>query len=217
MSQVKLIFGRKKKGKGTLSFHLADSLNVPIYVYDPNNQFHNGAIVSSPEDFESVVEGQIVGRRECVIYRPIMGVEKNFDQFARVLASQRGVAVIVDEAARLMGPQGINDSLDDMLRAAGDHQRGLDMFLTQHRPQDVNGIAFEMADVYIFFSTKHPLSLKQVERYCSAEAALRVSQLREREYLEWSVETEDYFIEKNSDSWFEHLGPSTQELETMKI
>ncbi len=213
MSQVTLIFGRKKKGKSTLALHLAKRLNLPVFIFDPNRQFNSGAIVTTAADFDSVVEGEIVARGDVLIYRPMLGLEENFEVFASALLTQRDIAILVDEAARLMSPSGINRYLDELLRASGDHQLSLDMFLMQHRPQDCHGIAFEMADTLIFFSTKHPLALKKIEQYCSVEAAQRVSLLREREYLCWSVEEDNFFIEKNSESWFEDLRPSAQPFE----
>lgn len=197
MSKIVNIFGRMRQGKSTLSHYFANQAHAGVLIFDPNRQFSIGSLVYSREQLVTSLAEQ----ESPVIYRPTLDIEEHFEQFGSVILDlqEGGISIVVDEASRLQSPNWIHPYLDAVIRASG--SMGIDLFLTQHRMVDANGVVLELSAEYVFFQTKHPLSLARIADFTSEEVPDRVKALKRFEYLSWSVPEESFYVNSDSGSW----------------
>jgi hypothetical protein len=200
-TKIEIITGRMGMGKSGLAFHHARLARVGVAIFDPNAQFSNGTVSNNPEDFEESLNAA----GNVVIYRSAGKVDQDFADFYECIFRRRELAIVVDEASLLGSPQRIDENLDKLIRLG--RTKGLDIFLTAHRPQDMNGIAFSLAVSYCFFHTTHPRDLERIENFTSPECAARVKELAQHHFVCWSVEEEDFYVNTNPEDWREHIDP----------
>lgn len=206
-NEIEIITGRLGQGKSSLAYHKARLARRGVVVFDPNFQFGNGAIVhSGPALLAALSNPEPV---TPVIYQPAVDVWANFQEFADVVFTRRQIAVLVDESSLLQSPQKIHPALDSLLRLG--RTRELDVFLTAHRPQDMNGIAFSLAHVYCFFHTTHPRDVERIRDFTNEAAAERVQGLPLHHFLSWSVELEEFYVNASPEGWREEIEPQSVE------
>lgn len=199
MNKIEIITGRKGQGKSGLAYHHARLARAGVAIFDPNAQFDIGLISSDPDSFKTSLDEP----GNLVVYRAAGDVWRDFTDFFNVIFARRELAIVVDEASLLGSPQRIHPELDRLLRLG--RTKELDVFLTAHRPQDLNGIAFSLADSYCFFHTTHPRDQEKIESYTSPELAERVKGLGPHEFVCWSVEAENFYVNKNPADWRERI------------
>jgi hypothetical protein len=208
-NKIEIITGRKGLGKSSLAYHHARLDKPGVAIFDPNAQFSIGRISSTPIQFHESLDEP----GNLVVYRSIGNVWDDFADFFEIIFARRDLAVIVDEASLLGSPQKIHPDLDKLIRLG--RTKELDIFLTAHRPQDLHGITFSLADSYCFFHTTHPRDLEKIESFTSAELAARVQQLAGRSFACWSVENEQFYVNTNPADWREEIArpeKSTEEV-----
>ena len=205
-SKIEIITGRPGQGKSGLAFHHARLAKVGVAVFDPSAQFAIGEISRDGAGFEESLDS---GER-VVVYQSFGNVEKDFAQFFECVFRRRDLAVIVDEASLLGSPQWLDENLDKLIRLA--RHKDLDVFLTAHRPQDLNGICFSCAKIFCFFHTSHPRDLEKIEGYTSVECAARVKELTTHHFVCWSVEDDGFFVNTNPSDWREDIKPERKEI-----
>jgi energy-coupling factor transporter ATP-binding protein EcfA2 len=204
-NKIEIITGRKGQGKSVLAYHHARLARAGVAIFDPNAQFGIGRISSDPITFA----GDLDQPGNLVVYRASGDVWNDFFDFFNVIFSRRDLAIVVDEASLLGSPQRIHPELDKLLRLG--RTKGLDIFLTAHRPQDLHGITFSLADTFCFFHTTHPRDLEKIESYTSSELAARVQQLAKHQFVCWTVEAEDFYVNTNPADWRERIATERTE------
>lgn len=203
-SKIEIITGRKGQGKSGLAYHHARLSRLGSAIFDPNAQFSIGIVSDDPAQFEDSLDGE----SNVVVYRSAGNVEEGFAAFFECVWRRRELAVVVDEASLLGSPQRIDENLDKLIRLG--RTKELDVFLTAHRPQDMNGIAFSLADSYCFFHTTHPRDLERIENFTSPECSARVRELGKHHFLCWSVEAEQFYEVTNPADWKEEIDPARE-------
>lgn len=212
MSRREMSFGRMGKGKSTRAYYEASRGRSGVVVFDPNSQFENGPLVFSKDQLSSQLDKGVTP----IIYRPVLDVEKHFESFADVVLDLRDVSIVIDESSRLQSPHWCHPWLDELVRRS--RALSLDLYLTQHRMADANGLILELATDYVFFGTKHPGSLERIEEYTDSEVRERVRALEGFEWLAWSVEHETFVVNADPESWFVPIGrPAAHEEETCPV
>lgn len=201
MNKIEIVTGRKGQGKSCLAFHHARLARAGVAIFDPNAQFSIGRVSSDPESFEA----DLNETGNVVVYQAFGDVWEDFADFFRVIFERRALAILVDEASLLGSPQRIHPDLDKLLRLG--RTKELDVFLTAHRPQDMHGITFSLADSLCFFHTTHPRDLDKIESYTSPEVRARVQQLTTHRFICWSVEQEKFYVNTNPADWREDIAP----------
>ena len=204
-NKIEIITGRKGQGKSGLAYHHARLARAGVAIFDTNAQFDIGNISWDPISFEASLDEP----GNLVTYRCAGDVWDGFSDFFNVIFQRRELAVLVDEVSLLGSPQRIHPDLDKLLRLG--RTKELDVFLTAHRPQDLHGIAFSLADSFCFFHTIHPRDLEKIESYTSPEFAARVQQLATHHFACWSVEAEQFYVNTNPADWREYITPERVE------
>jgi hypothetical protein len=203
-TKIEIITGRKGQGKSGLAYHHARLTRFGVAIFDPNAQFSIGRVSDNP----AALEDSLDSTENVVVYRSTHNVEDDFAAFFECIWRRRELAVVVDEASLLGSPQRIDENLDKLVRLG--RTKELDIFLTAHRPQDMNGIVFSLADSYCFFHTTHPRDLERIENFTSPECAARVRELGLHQFLCWSVEAEQFYVVTNPADWKEEIFPARE-------
>jgi hypothetical protein len=191
---IHLITGRRGKGKTTLAMHKARQKHKGVFVWDPGANFEVGSIVSHPVDFQEAIDRDV----SPIVYQP-EDIEQDFYVFAHGVFGTRNVSVVVDEASFLQSPHVLHQALDQLVRFG--RRRKIDLFLTQHRMADCNGLLLELVTEFSFFSTKFPRSLERIAEYTTDEIAGRVAQLPDFHFLNYEVESGLWLVNSHPDSW----------------
>jgi hypothetical protein len=196
-----LVFGKRRRGKTTLTLHLARLLGLTICVFDVNRQFRYApeATVSTEDDLRAL----LLGGEPEIIFRPGLDVKAEFEIFAGVVNQFEAITTIVDEASRLQRASWIEPALDVFIRHYKFETNNLIQAL--HRPQDAATISREVATDWYFFRTKQPRSLEAIAEQTDQEVAEAVAALQEREYVHWSDDDETWEKVTAAGSWFERL------------
>lgn len=207
MSKLVVITGRRGKGKTSLAYHLASSLGQGVVVFDPTEAFAIGAITNNKEDFEAALDREI----SPVVFQ-VAGaaerkdaIESDCRDFVLAIKHIRNISVVLDETSYLQSPQWCAPALDDEIRVG--RRRHHDVYLTLHRMADCNGILLDLVTEFNFFVTKNPRSLERIAEYCGDRIAGLVSALGEHEFLHYDVDTEQVYVNVDSESWRENLAP----------
>jgi hypothetical protein len=205
MNKVEILTGRKGQGKTSLAYRRAKLARRGVVVFDPNAQFGIGAIVRDPALILPAMDESGTETGNLIVFQPQGDVWEGFDVFVQAVFEKREIAVLVDEAWLLGSPQRISPALDQLTRLG--RTKDIDVFLTAHRPQDLNGIVFSLADSYCFFHTTHPNDLARIEHFTSAALRERVQQLGRHEFACWSVEEEKFYVNADPEGWREEILP----------
>ncbi len=198
---IAAFLGRRGRGKSSLAYYHARRLNLGVFIYDSNAQFGVGKIVSSIEDLYAAIEEDVEGP---IVYRPA-DVEEEFTHVAQAVWGCKCVSFLIDESSLLQSPQSIHPALDRLIRLGRDCE--ISVFMTQHRPRDLNGIATSLATDLFFFHTTNPLDLERIERDTNGEVRRRVEQLSGFDYLHFNLDTEEFYVNTDSDSWKVSIKP----------
>jgi hypothetical protein len=201
---IEIVTGRKGEGKSSLSYHRARLARRGVAIFDPNIQFTIGAVV---HDQGALLEA-LAGTETPVVFQPLGDVSEGFVDFQEGIFTKRQIVALVDEASLLGSPQRIDPALDRLIRLS--RTKEIDVILDAHRPQDLNGIVFSLADFYCFFHTTHPRDLERIESFTSAKARARVEQLGQHEFLCWSVATESFYVNTDPKGWREEISPEPE-------
>lgn len=213
-----LIIGRRGLGKSTLAEFVAREGNDDVIVFDPNNQFKDAKVrTSSLADLAHYLENSPDDEDMFLAYVPQGEIESEWDAFAAVVWQYGDYALIIDEAHWLQKPNYLNLWLSKFMRQAPRRERNdespVDIVMTFHRPVDINGLVFGLADdIYIFKVTKSR-DLDYLENEFSTEIAEAATRLRTpqseepgRDVMRVSVESpEDFEIITDSKSWFVNI------------
>jgi len=220
VSSLQLIFGRLQKGKSTLAEHLAELQHKAVFVFDPGETYEIGTIVLSGDEMRDVIARD--NPREGIrVPLPIVfrsdDPERDISDFVLIVLGYGDCSVIVDEASFLQSPHSLHPALSRLIRKGPKQIKNRDFFLTQHRPQDCNGLVAGMAHEYIFFETTLDRDLERIEEWCGPEVAERVAKLGFRDWLGYNVGSKRFYVNNAPDSWRVDLSPRSprgdQELE----
>ena len=132
---MKVIFGRRKQGKSTLSLALALDRSR-IVIFDPNNQFPYIASIP-PQALAAWLEKETDAEWRICRVGPIdtEDIDEVFAMVAAALFEADDVAFVVDEAHLLQSAKGINENLDRMIRRSTSTQS---LILNTHRVTDAH-------------------------------------------------------------------------------
>jgi hypothetical protein len=207
MSKLVVITGRRGKGKTSLAYHLASQLGGGVAVYDPTQAFAIGAIAHNREEFDLALERELSpavfqvtdseGRKDAV--------EEDLREFVSAIKHIRDISVVIDETSYLQSPNWIAPALDDEIRVG--RRRHHDLYLTQHRMADCNGILLDLVTEFKFFQTKNPRSLERIAEYCGDRVAGLVSTLADFEFLHYDVESGAVFVNCEPEFWRVRIAP----------
>lgn len=203
-SKIEIITGRPGQGKSCLAFHHARLSKFGVAIFDPSAQFDIGDVSRNPEDFEESLDGG----ENLVVYQSFGKVEEDFEEFHRSVFRRRELAVVIDEVHLLCGSNWIDENLEKLVRLA--RHKELDLFLTAHRPQDLNGVCYSCAQSYVFFHTSHPRDLEKIEAYTSPECAEKIKTLPQHHFVCWSVLDNEFYINTNPADWREQIKPDSR-------
>jgi hypothetical protein len=207
VSKLVLICGRRGKGKTSLAYFQASELARGVVVFDPTEAFGIGTIVHTGEDFENALDQEI----SPVVFQVVNGatrkdaIEEDLTAFIESIKRIRDISVLIDETSYLQSPNWIATPLDDEVRVG--RRRHHDVYLTQHRMADCNGILLELVTEFNFFVTKNPKSLERIAEYCGERVAGLVSTLGEHDFLHYDVDQETVSVNVEPDFWRVDLAP----------
>jgi hypothetical protein len=193
--------GRRGKGKTSLAYWEARELNAGVAVFDTTQSFSIGRIVQSRAELESAIDEDV----SPIVFQPQNEalaadfVERSFAEFITPLRNVRRISIVIDESSYLQSPNWIAPALDDELRCG--RRREHDVIFTQHRIQDCNGILLSLVSDFRFFQTKHPRDLDKIAEIAGARVAGMVADLRDFEFLGYSVERESAYVHCRPDVW----------------
>ncbi|HLZ12542.1 MAG TPA: hypothetical protein VKP58_08140 [Candidatus Acidoferrum sp.] len=207
MSKLVANFGRRGKGKTSLAYHQASRLGRGVCVFDPTESFSIGTIVSSREDFETALDLEIspivFQVRDAATRKD--AIEQDLLSFVQTIKYIRDIAVLIDETSYVQSPQWTASAFDDEVRVG--RRRRHDVYFTQHRIADCNGILLSLVTEFNFFQTKYSRDLDRIAEICGDRIAGLVSQLGEHDFLHYDVEQENSYINVEPDSWRVSLSP----------
>ena len=187
-NSIEIVTGRKGEGKSSLGYHHARLASRGVAVFDPNLQFSIGVPVHNQR---ALLEA-LAQNETPVVYQPLGDVGDGFAEFQEGIFTRRQIAVLVDVESLLGSPQRMEPALVGVIRLS--RTKEIDVVLTAHRPQDLNGIVFSLADTYCFFHTTHPRDLERIESFTSEKARARVEILALHQFLCWSVQSESFYV-----------------------
>jgi hypothetical protein len=215
VSKLVANFGRRGKGKTSLAYFQAAKDGSGLAIFDPTHGFQIGAIVSSGVDFENALDGQISPVVFQVSDSEIRkdAVESDFAEFVHAIKLRQGISVIVDESSYLQSPNWIAPALDDEIRCG--RRRKHDVYFTQHRMADCNGLLLSLVTEFNFFETKHPKDLERIAEYCSARIAAAVADLKDFEFLHYDVENGQAYVNVEPEFWRVNLAPEEPALSAL--
>lgn len=208
---IELVTGRMGTGKTTLAFHRALEIYPAkcVFVFDTACNFgqHEGSGFAIVHDYPAMRQAIDAPPRRAIIFQPD-NLEQGLTEFARVVGQCTRHAVLVDESSFVQTAQRIHPELEKLVRSAtGRSSRygELSIILTQHRVSEINPLLQELVGRYYFFQTKRIRSLERIREIAGEEAAVRVAELGEREYLCWDVDRADWMINRDTRSWREQI------------
>jgi hypothetical protein len=207
VSKLSVITGRRGKGKTSLAYHCARELGKGVLVFDPTEAFEIGTIVHSRGEMDAALEEDV----SPIVWQVVDSetrkdaIEADLREFVSALKHIRDIAVVVDETSYMQSPNWIAPALDDEIRVG--RRRHHDVYLTQHRMADCNGILLDLVTEFKFFQTKNPRSLERIAEYCGEQVAGLVSMLGDHEFLHFDVEKDLYYVNCEPEFWREHLAP----------
>lgn len=199
MSRIVSITGRRGKGKTSLAVFIACGSAKPVVIFDPTMAIEQGQIVHSVAEFESALEGE----QSPIVFQPVSGPDADlagqFAGFIEALRNVRNIAIVIDESSYLQSPNRLDPALDDELRCG--RRRQHDVYLTQHRMQDQNGLVLSLVTDFRFFQSKHPRDLEKIAEYASPQIAQLASELHDYEFLGYHVESGSFWIHMQPETW----------------
>ncbi len=207
MSKLVANFGRRGKGKTSLAFHQARRLGRGVCVFDPTEAFAIGTIVTTREEFEFALDREtspIVFQVPDAAERKD-AIETDLLSFVQSIKHIRDISVLIDETSYVQSPQWAAPAFDDEVRVG--RRRRHDVYFTQHRIADCNGILLSLVTEFNFFQTKYSRDLDRIAEICGDRIAGLVSSLGEHDFLHYDVEQENSYINVEPDSWRIHLAP----------
>jgi len=205
---IDVITGRQGQGKTSLAYHLAKREHVGVFVFDPTEAFSIGTLVYSAAELIAAGENSAPSP---IVFVATGNLEKEISEFCLAVMNFRGVSVIVDEAALVSSPAYIPEDLDRLVRRSRRLEHAL--YLTAHRPQDLHGLFFSLAHFYQFFHTTNFNDVKKIRERTNDALAERVETLPPHVYAQWSVATNDFFVNSDPRSWKVELDPKNSKRE----
>lgn len=212
---IRLILGRKEKGKTTLAYHMARKVRA-LVIFDPRGMMRRpGAFVARTQDslsrgMDALNDGEI---RELV-YTPSDHLPVAFAHFAAEVkrwideTPDRPLAVLVDEISFVnLGEPDFAWALK-CCRASVIH-----FFLTCHRPADVPVDVRAIADYWYLFQAHQEHDLDVLAERCSPAVAGRVAKLTGSEFVAWNNADGDGELRTYTDrtAWYVDLAPGRPE------
>lgn len=166
-----VVIGRRGLGKSTLAEWLANKGNGNKIVFDPNNQFKDATQRTSDiEELKDWMEATESDDDEnfYICFVPTGEVEPAWDLFAPVIWQYGDYALIIDECHWLMKPNYLNPWLSRFIRQAPRRERGdenpIDIIMTAHRPQDINGTVLGQTDYALLFRQTKSRDLEYIAK-----------------------------------------------------
>lgn len=209
MAKIAVITGRRGKGKTSLAYFLARSVDARgVAVFDPTQSFGIGAMATDREAFDQALEGDVspaVYQVDNVEFKE-SAVENALQEFVSAIKHIRDIGVVIDETSYVQSFNWCAPALDDEIRVG--RRRRHDLFLTQHRMADCNGIVLDLVTEFYFFQTKSPKSLDRIAEYCGEQVAGLVSTLDEHSFCYYDVETGRYHVNDHPESWRVAIAPT---------
>lgn len=209
MVKVECVVGRMGKGKSTKAYHDARTASASVMIWDPKKQFDDPETFPHITESVAVLEDFVAQGKFPVVFWPGADLEEDFEDFADVVRECEGAAVILDEARLLMNPQGLHKDLGEILRSS--RHRSQSLFLTFHRMQQAHGDVLDDSTDYVLFGAKGKLALAKIEDYTNEDVREAVKSLSAKECVHWIVDREEFFVIKDSRSWFERISKKGRE------
>jgi hypothetical protein len=207
VSKLVANFGRRGKGKTSLAYFQASRLGRGVCVFDPTEGFSIGTIVRSRSEFEEALDQEI----SPIVFQVVNAtarknaIEEDLGEFVEAIKHIRDISVLLDETSYVQSPQWAAPAFDDEIRVG--RRRRHDVYFTQHRIADCNGILLSLVDEFNFFRTKYSRDLDRIAEICGARIAGLVSTLGEHDFLHYDVEQETAYVNVEPDSWRISLAP----------
>jgi hypothetical protein len=207
VAKIAIITGRRGKGKTSLAYFLAKETGRGVAIFDPTQSFGIGAIAHDRTSFEYILDGDIspaVLQVENSDFKK-NAVEEKLQDFVASIRHIQDIGVVIDETSYVQSAQYCAPALDDEVRVG--RRRRHDLFLTQHRMADCNGIVLDLVTEFYFFQTKSPKSLDRIAEYCGDLVAGTVSVLDEHEFCFYDVETGNTHVNNQPEFWRVQIAP----------
>lgn len=209
MSKIVANFGRRGKGKTSLAYFQAKRAGRGVCIFDPTESFAIGTPVYSEREMMLALDREIspiVFQVKDAAMRKD-AIEEDLLTFVQTIKLVRDISVLVDETSYVQSPQWISPALDDEVRVG--RRRHHDVYFTQHRIADCNGIVLSLVSEFNFFQTKYPRDLERIAEFCGEKVAGHVSTLGDHEFLHYDVEKETFYVNVDPTSWRVNLAPET--------
>lgn len=207
-----LLFGRRRRGKTTLSVYQALQLQTQtgcgILVYDVNNQvnqFPDSAVYSLEE-----LQDKLEDKPDVIVYRALGGafdpmeatkmLGDDFDAFASVIWKKTGFVLVVDESHWLQSANSCNDSLASFVRMSDSNS--VHLLQSAHAPADMWSRARGLASDWFLFHTTRAADLDAIESQCGEEVREKSNHLEKHEYIHFNLDEQSFEIVSDSKSWF---------------
>lgn len=207
-----LVIGRREQGKTTLAYHMAAKSPQRV-IFDPRGDIFRGERVTNSGDLaEAMAEMWANPAITDICYTPAGDSKAGFVLFSREIQQWvvrdkfRPLAVLVDELAFA---ELNNDHFRWVARCCS--RNHLDVFITCHRPTDVDVDTRSIADHWLLFPCRQEHDLDVIRKRCNADVCEEVQALKPRQFVHWDDtkpdETDRWKIVRDHAQWFEDLRP----------
>ncbi len=207
-----LVIGRREQGKTTLAYHMAAKSPQRV-IFDPRGDIHRGERVTSSHALREAMDEMWTHPEIAdLAYTPSGDSKAGFVLFSRELQTWvardkfRPLAVLVDELAFA---DLNNESFRWVARCCS--RTHFDVFITCHRPTDVDVDTRSIADHWLLFPCRQEHDLDVIRKRCNADVCEEVQALKPREFVHWDDtkpdEKDRWKIVRNHAQWNVDLSP----------
>lgn len=218
---IRLIIGRRQRGKTTLGYYMAAKC-PQLVIFDPRGMIRSQAdagIATTTTTFRQGFEQLQTNDLRELIYTPADDdFHKAFSYFCRCVKAwiiaepSRPLAVMIDELSFV----NTGDSAFSWILRCSD-PAVVHVFVTCHRPKDVSTDMRAIADQWFLFQCRQEHDLDVIEERCSPETARAVQKLEGREFVMWDDDKATLTLFKNSGPWKVDLRRQAAELSPVDL
>lgn len=194
-NEIVLIFGRKRTGKTRWMIGKLEQLDRVLYLDPKGGEYSFGVEVNSVEGVRELTES---GKPFHIrIPKPSETWSTWICQQAlKVSKPDAPVTVAADEMQRFSQTGWSLPGIELITEEGG--WRSVSFYGCAHRPTDIDTDLLQAADRLIIFQTHFSLDIKRLQHYCDIPDEAFMD-LKQDEYIEWSVENGRQYSIKNRD------------------
>lgn len=199
---IYLVIGRREQGKTTLVAHMADKMPQRA-IFDPRGILQRGAVARTVDELREAMAALKAGEISEFSYTPRGDSRAGFIVFSNEIAEwvdqypMRPLAVVVDEIAFA------DVSCESFQWVARCCKRDyLHIFVTCHRPSDVDTSLRAISDHWLIFPCRQEHDLDVIRKRCNAEVVEHVQGLTDRHFVHWNDSAGTYTIVKRPEAWY---------------